>query len=139
KGLAEDERAERVGRYQRIPFGNVLTSSIVISIGAGELRALDIEADPLQRCAMPGLQVELPGWLAVPVRLQQVAHDETCPRRELVMLTAVTDHDAATIWHGELAVAGDPHALQPGVTAPQLLVDGARVAGVLSGTVAVEH
>src|SRR5512133_3309148 len=34
KGLAEDERAERVGRYQRIPFGNVLASSIVIGIGA---------------------------------------------------------------------------------------------------------
>ena len=111
----------------------------MIGLGAGELRALNIEADPLQRRAMPGLQVELSGWLAVPVRLQHVAHDEPCPRRELVMLAAATDHDAAAIWHRELAVARDPDALQPAVTVPQFLVDRPRVARVLLAAVALEN
>ena len=87
---------------------------------------------------MPGLHADLVGAAREPVGEVVVGHDVARPRHRLVVLAAAFAQHHGGVGNRALAVAHDPEVPQRRVAAHELLVDRARVVGVLAAAEARE-
>src|ERR1035437_9242576 len=127
ESLPHDGRAERVRGEQRVPLGHVVRPLGEVAPAAGELRLLDVEPDPLQRRAVPGLQVHLPVALAVEVVHVVVGyHVSGAGQRRVVLLAPVQDHGRAGRGDGG-PVGHRPEVLTVITAAAQFVCDRTRV------------
>src|SRR5260370_41809360 len=93
---------------------------IQVGRAAGELGPIDVKTDPLQRRAMPGLQVDLPVALTV-VRGHVVIRDQVPrARKRLVVLVRTPEHDGCPGRCTYRRIADDPKLLPAVAAVPQL-------------------
>jgi hypothetical protein len=79
---------------------------------AGELRLFHVQADPLERGPVPGLQAGLAVSFGEPARQHVIEDHITGMGQRLEMLLAVGQQHPAAIGNSEIAGLADPGALQ---------------------------
>ena len=136
---AHDGRAERVGREQQIPLGDVGGQHVEVADPADELRLGDVKADLLQRRAVPGLHVELAVPLVV-VQAHVVVRDHVPrPAKGLKVVLGPGQHGPGSVRRGHRVVRDRPDVLTVVPAAAQFLRDRERVVSALLSLPADEH
>ena len=126
----EDRRREAVGGEDVLPVDHV---AVPVALEAADrvAQVRDVEAELLERRAVPGLQAELIRAALEPVGEVVVGHDEAGARHRLVVLTAVRAQHRRGVGDAAHAVRDHPEVVERQLAADELLVDRARVVGVL--------
>ena len=128
---AHDRGAERVRREQQVPLRDVPGQVVEVRRPADELRVGDVEADPLQRRAVPGLQVDLAVALAERGLHVVVGDQVPRPGQRLVVLLGAAEHPGAALGHRHRPVGDRPQVLAVIAPAAQFLRDAERVVPAL--------
>ena len=126
----EDVGGVGVRGHERVPLRDLLGELLEVVL-VRHLQVLDVEADPLERRAVPGLAVA--GALALRVVLghRVVAHDPARPAEGAVVGPAPGDDRLDAVGHLDPVVLDRPDEAAGVAAAHELLEDGARVVAVL--------
>ena len=137
-GLADERRGETVGREDVLPVAN---AHVPLALEAPHHAAGlgHVETQSLERRAVPGLQARLIVAAAEPLGEVVVVDDVARGGERFVVLAAAVAERDRRGWDLAHPVPHDPVVLQGRAAADQLLVDCARVVGVLPAPEARVH
>ena len=133
EGAGQRPRAELALAEQVVPAvaGDEQLPAVV---PVEEVQVRPVVGDPLERAAVPGLEVELALALAEEVRQGRVHQQVAGPAEQLEVLAGEPDHRAGPLGHLDRVVHDAEDQLQVLVAARELLAQRARVvAGGLAG------